>query len=91
MNNTYPQAAESKPRSAWRALVGIAQSFFSHEPFQRAAALSYYSLLSIAPLLLVVTGVFGLLVNEAWFRLEIVAQTQALVGSEGAALLETFM
>jgi membrane protein len=65
------------------------RGFFGGEPFQLAAALSYYTLLSIAPLLLVVIGAAGFLLGEEQVRDALVAQVRDLVGEEGAALLET--
>lgn len=65
------------------------KSFFSGEPFELAAALSYYTILSIAPLLLVVTGVSGFLLGEEQVREALVTQVRDLVGEEGASLLKT--
>ncbi len=74
----------------WAGVVtATALSFFRQDPFQLAASLSYFSLLSMAPLLLVVTGVFGLLVDEQWFRTELLEQMRSLIGVEGADLLAT--
>ena len=65
------------------------RSFFDDDTFQLAAALSYYTLLSIAPLLLVVIGAAGLLLGEEQVRDALVAQVRELVGDEGASLLQT--
>ena len=65
------------------------QNFFAGEPFQLAAALSYYTLLSIAPLLLVVIGAAGLLLGEEQVLEALVTQVRELVGEEGASLLRT--
>jgi membrane protein len=65
------------------------KNFFAGDNFQLAAALSYYTLLSIAPMLLVVIGVAGLLLGEEQVREALVAQVRDLVGDEGASLLQT--
>lgn len=65
------------------------ENFFAGDNFQLAAALSYYTLLSIAPLLLVLTGAAGLLLGEDQVRAALVSQVRDLVGDEGALLLET--
>lgn len=70
---------------AWESL----RDFFASDPFQLAAALSYYTLLSIAPLLLVLTGATGLLLGEDRVREALVDQVRELVGTEGADLLRT--
>jgi membrane protein len=52
------------------------------------AALSYYSLFSIAPLLLIVIGIAGLVFGEEAARGAIFAQLQGLVGDESAKAVE---
>lgn len=72
-------------RISWASV----RNFLDDQPFQLAAALSYYTLLSIAPLLLVVTGIAGLILSDAQISRELIEQARALVGEEGATLLET--
>ena len=52
------------------------------------AALSYYALFSIAPLLLIVIGVAGYFFGQEAARGEIFGQLDALVGPEGARAIE---
>ncbi len=66
-----------------------ADEFANSAPFQQAAALSYYTLLSMAPLLLVLTGLSGYLIGEQTVRRELIAQMQHLVGDDGADLMRT--
>lgn len=70
---------------AWESL----RDFFAEDAFQLAAALSYYTLLSIAPLLLVIIGATGLLLGEDQVREALVEQVRQLVGDDGASLLRT--
>lgn len=79
----------SKLQKARSIAAESLQNFFAGDNFQLAAALSYYTLLSIAPLLLVLTGAAGLLLGEDQVRAALVSQVRDLVGEEGAALLET--
>ncbi len=65
--------------------------FLEDGPFQLAAALSYYTLLSIAPLLLVVTGVAGVLLGEAPVRDALINQVRELIGDEGATFIRTVL
>jgi membrane protein len=60
-------------------------------PFQQAAALSYYTLLSMAPLLLVITGLSGYLISEAAVQRELIGQVRDLVGQQGADLMRTVL
>tara|TARA_R110002110_G_scaffold415561_2_gene650902 strand:+ start:114486 stop:115385 length:900 start_codon:yes stop_codon:yes gene_type:complete len=67
------------------------KAFAGKEPFQTAAAISYFTLLSIAPMLLVITGIAGLLLSEAAVQEALVAQIDTLVGRDGASLLQSVL
>jgi membrane protein len=56
-----------------------------------AAALSYYTVFSIAPLLVIVIAVAGQILGEEAVRGEIVAQIGSAVGRETAEFLETMI
>jgi len=56
-----------------------------------AAALAYYTVFSIAPLLIIAVAVSGLVFGEEAAHGEIRAQLQSLVGSSGAAVIEDMM
>ena len=55
------------------------------------AALSYYTMFSIAPLLLIVIAVAGLLFGEEAARGALVAQLEGLMGNEGARAIESMI
>jgi membrane protein len=74
-----------------RLLARTWGAFLRVQPFRRAAALSYYTLLSMAPLLLVLTGFGGYLVSEADIRRELVMQFNGLIGHDGAELMATVL
>lgn len=75
----------------FQILKSAVQAFFAGKSLQMSASLSYYSLLSMAPLLLVVTGVASILFDEAAVRQALIDQMDQLVGSEGAELTATVM
>lgn len=52
------------------------------------AALAYYTLFSIAPLLIIAIAIAGLLFGQEAARGEIVAQIQGLIGREGAIAVQ---
>lgn len=54
-----------------------------------AAALAYYTVFSIAPLLIIVIAIAGAVFGEEAARGEIVRQIQGLVGRSGAEVIET--
>lgn len=79
-------------RATWAPLaLDAVRGFLQCQPFQLAAALSYYTLLSIAPLLLVITGAATLLLGEETVREALVSRAGQLVGDEGAALTQTVL
>lgn len=54
-----------------------------------AAALAYYTVFSLAPLLIIVIAIAGSVFGEEAARGEIVGQIQGLVGKDGARFIET--
>ena len=54
-----------------------------------AAALAYYTIFSLAPLLIIVIAIIGAVFGEDAAKGEIVGQIQGLVGKEGAEFIET--
>lgn len=66
-------------------------NFFQHQPFQLAAALSYYTLLSLAPLLLVVIGAAGLIFGKQAARGELVGKISATMGSQEAQAIQAMI
>jgi membrane protein len=56
-----------------------------------ASALSYYTLLSLSPLLLVVVGVAGLIFGEEAVRGQLIDEMRGLVGEEGAQAIQTLI
>jgi membrane protein len=63
--------------------------FFDDEAFTLGAALAYYSLLSMAPLLLIAVSLAGAFFAYGDVRMELVAQMSRLTGPQGAALTQT--
>src|SRR5512147_797666 len=56
-----------------------------------AAALAYYTIFSLAPLLLIAITIAGAVFGEEAARGELVSQIQGLVGQEGAAAIQTMV
>lgn len=81
----------SRGQSFWDAAKETFAAYFSDRPFQLAAALSYYTLLSLAPLLLVVIGIAGLAFGEQAVRGELVTRTHSMLGAQGADAIQTII
>ncbi len=75
-------------RQIWRLAVRAYQAWRDDYAPSMGAALSYYALFSIAPLLLIVIGVAGFFFGEEAARGEIFGQLNALIGAEGARAVE---
>ena len=76
-------------RGVGAVLVKSVQRFYGDEAFQLAAALAYYSLLSMAPLLLIAVALAGVFFADGRVHMELIEQMRALVGDAGAQLAQT--
>jgi membrane protein len=69
----------------WTAI----QRMFEDDSFPLAAALAYYSLLSMAPLLLVAIALAGVFFADGQVHMQLIEQMRLLTGEEGASLTRT--
>src|SRR6058998_2497755 len=69
---------------AWRLARRAVAAWTDDYAPSMGAALSYYALFSIAPLLLIVIGVAGFFFGDQAARGEIFGQIAGMVGAEGA-------
>jgi membrane protein len=60
--------------------------FFREDPFTQAGALSYYTMLSLAPFLLVVVAIVGLVYGDEAARGEVMERMARLAGDDAAAV-----
>ena len=75
-----------------QALLGDTVSeWFKHKATRLAASLAFYSILSLAPLLVVVIGIAGLLFGQEAAQGQIVAQIEGLVGRDSAFAIQTMV
>lgn len=72
----------------WRLLKETVFSWQSDKVSKMAAALAYYSVFSLAPLLIIVVAVAGIIFGRAAAEGEIVGQIQNLVGSDAASVIQ---
>lgn len=76
------------PASWWRLAKQVAKSWVDDYVPSMGAALAYYTVFSLAPLLLIVISVAGLVFGEEAARGEIQAQLQDLMGESGAGAVQ---
>jgi len=75
----------------WNLLKTTGQRWIAHNTPRLGAALAYYTVLSMAPLLVVAVGVAGLIFGDQAARGEIVNQVETLVGSDVAKIIQDLL
>lgn len=71
-------------RKVWSLLKETVTEFVGEDPFTQAGALSYYTLLSFAPFLLLLIALVGVVYGEDAAKGEIVGRLSGLVGADAA-------
>ena len=77
-----------KFKSIWKFLNDIVTQWLEDDPFQLAAALSYYTLFSMAPLLIIAIAVAGLVFGREAATDQVVHTIQGFVGLDGAKAVQ---
>ena len=80
-----------RPKEAWPLLKQAVKAWSDDYAPSMGAALSYYTLFSIAPLLLIVIAVAGWVFGEQAVRGELTGGLQYLMGEEGAKGIESLL
>ena len=75
----------------WNILRTAVTNWFGHRSPRQGAALAYYSVFSIGPLLLIVTAVAGLFCGTDAVSTSISAQFTSLLGEEGGAVIDSLL
>ena len=77
-----------RPRQIWQVTRDIFRQWQNDEPFQLAAALAYYTIFSLAPLLLIVIAVAGSIFGREAAQNQVFEAIQGLVGRDGARAIQ---
>ncbi len=75
-------------RASWPVLKDAGAGFFAHQAQTMGAAIAYYTLFSLAPMLLMAIALAGAVFGPEAARGEIFRQLSGLLGSAGAAAVE---
>lgn len=78
-------------KAGWRVVKDTVVHWMDDQPFQLAAALSYYTLFSIAPLLVIVISIAGFAFGRDAAQNRIVETIQDLVGRESAMAIQAII
>ncbi len=73
----------------WQLLKETVSEWNKDKVSRLAAALAYYTIFSLAPLLIIAIAIVGSIFGEAAARGQVVAQIQGLVGKDGAQFIQT--
>lgn len=76
---------------AWHLIKAAVSSWVDDFAPSMGAALSYYTVFSLAPMLLIVIGVAGLVFGADAARGEIVGQLRGMMGEQGAVAVEELL
>ena len=75
-------------KEIWKLIKRAGESWLDHNATRLAAAVAFYSILSLAPLLLLSVAIAGFIFGEEAARGELVDQMRDLVGDEGAKVIQ---
>jgi membrane protein len=78
-------------KKVWNLIKAAASSWVDDYAQSMGAALAYYTMLSIAPFLLIVMSLAGMIFGVEAARGEIAAQLQGLMGREGAGAVQKLL
>jgi membrane protein len=81
----------AKPRVALGLLKSTLSACLKDNVQRMSAALAYYTIFSLAPLLVIAIAIAGLVFGEDAARGEIVGEIQELVGQDGAKAIQTMI
>jgi membrane protein len=73
----------------WHLTKKTTGEWLNHKPFRLAAALAYYTLFSMAPLLVAALGIAGLVFGEDAARGQLFGPLQSLLGPKSADAVQT--
>ena len=76
-----------KIRNLWKLFKKSFEEWYEDDPFQKAAALAYYTLFSLAPLLIILIGIVGLFSGTTEAQEYIVGGLAGLLGDESAGAI----
>ena len=75
----------------WILIKDTVSGFIEHEDLTRGAATAYYTIFSIAPLLIIVIAIAGLVFGHDAAEGAIVGQLSGLIGSQSAKILQSMI
>lgn len=78
-------------RAAWAIIKGTVKEFQQDNAMTLGAALAYYAIFSIAPLLVIAVGVAGLVLSQQGAQQQVAQQLQSTIGPRAAGVVQSMM
>ena len=75
----------------WRILKSAVEGYIAHGALSRGAAIAFYVVTSLAPVLLIVVAVAGIVFGQDAVRGGLVQQLSGLFGQQGGELIQTML
>src|SRR5438270_634460 len=75
----------------WHATLRACHDWWNDNCLRLAASLAYYTALSLAPLVLLIVGVIGLVLDRPQVGAQLSAQLEGLLGPAGRALVTSIL
>ena len=75
----------------WHVILRAAQDWWNDNCLRLAASLAYYTALSMAPLVLLIVGVIGLVLDRQQAIHQLTAQIEGLMGASGRELVTSIL
>lgn len=75
----------------WKVFYQAGQKFLDHGDLSRGAAIAFYTVTSLAPLLLIVIAIAGLAIGQDAAQSGVIDQFRGLLGPEGADLIKSII
>jgi membrane protein len=85
-----PNPTKKRPplRPVWDLLTETYKEWRRDNAQTLGAALAFYTTFSLAPLLIIIIAIFGVMLGKETVQLEILRRTQELIGAQGAAAVK---
>jgi membrane protein len=75
----------------WSILKSAVESYIAHGAISRGAAIAFYVVTSLAPVLLIVVAVAGIVFGQDAVRGSLVEQLGGLFGQQGGELIQSML
>lgn len=82
-----PLPRDSRLKQIWEVTRGSVDAWLEHNAASLGASLAYYTLFSIAPILVIAVAVAGYVFGSHAAEIQVLGQMQALIGDAGAEAL----